>query len=305
MSIKYAILGILSWKASTGYELKKLIEDSSFFYWSGNNNQIYKALLQMQEEELVTSEVIHQDSSPTKKKYSITEEGLKELKEWVSSTPEAPEMKKMFLVQLAWSDILTDEELEKLLTQYEVEIKNQLLMEQEKARRALYTPNRNQRECMIWEMISDNLISSYRNELEWIHRVRKKLFHIQEKEVKDKMNYHVKEDYNKKYIEVVSMSNSLNNENDILDLISLCWEHEANLLLIHYEVFSEDFFNLKTKVAGNIIQKLINYNIKSAALIPEEIMNKGRFREMALETNKGNHFRMYESKDEAETWLLS
>ena len=118
------------------------------------------------------------------------------------------------------------------------------------------------------------------------------------------MNYQINEINSKKYIEVMSMSNSLNSENDILDLIALCWEHEASLLLIHYEVFSADLFNLKTKVAGGIIQKLINYNIKSAALIPEEIMSKGRFREMALETNKGHHFRMYENKEEAVTWLV-
>lgn len=119
------------------------------------------------------------------------------------------------------------------------------------------------------------------------------------------MDYQIREINNKKYIEVMNTMNSLNSENDILDLIALCWEHEAHLLIIHYEVFSEDFFNLKTKVAGNIIQKLINYNIRTAALIPEEIMSKGRFREMALEMNKGNHFRMYEGKDKAETWLLS
>lgn len=94
MSIKSAILGILSWKPSTGYELKKIFEDSSFMYWSGNNNQVYKALISMEDEELVTSKVIHQDNSPYKKIYTITEEGLKELKEWVISSPEAPEIKK-------------------------------------------------------------------------------------------------------------------------------------------------------------------------------------------------------------------
>ena len=94
MSIKYAILGILSWKPVTGYELKKIFEDCSFMYWSGNNNQIYKALTKMHDEALVTSEVIHQDSSPSKKIYTITEEGLEELKDWVLSSPEAPEVKK-------------------------------------------------------------------------------------------------------------------------------------------------------------------------------------------------------------------
>jgi len=119
------------------------------------------------------------------------------------------------------------------------------------------------------------------------------------------MNYQVKDIENKKYIELISTTSPLSAENDALDLIALCFEHEANLLMIHYASLSEEFFNLKTRVAGNILQKFINYNIKTVTVIPNEIMQKGRFREMALETNKGNHFRMYESREEAEKWLLS
>lgn len=48
----------------------------------------------------------------------------------------------------------------------------------------------------------------------------------------------------------------------------------------------------------------MNYNIKAVAVIPNEITQRGIFREFALETNKGNHFRMYESREEAEKWLL-
>ncbi len=175
MSIKFAILGILSWKDSTGYELKKIFEGSSILYWSGNNNQIYKALSQMQDQELVKSEVIHPDNSPSKKIYTITDEGLRELKEWVMSSPEAPEIKKSFLVQLAWSNMLSNQELNDLLIRYENELKTQLIMEQEKIRRALHSPNRNARESFIWEMISKNIISTYNNELNWVQETQQKL----------------------------------------------------------------------------------------------------------------------------------
>jgi PadR family transcriptional regulator, regulatory protein AphA len=304
MSIKLAILGILSWKSSTGYELKKIFEDSSFMYWSGNNNQIYKALIDMEEKDLVTSEVIHQDNSPSKKIYTITEEGLKELKEWIVSSPEAPEIKKTFLVQLAWSDMLSNQELSEVLSRYENEIKVQLIMQQEKNRRALHSPNRSTRESLIWDMISENIISTYNNELNWVRETRQKLFGNEVVGVKDKMNYQIREVDNKKYIELLSAAEPLSTENDALDLLALCWEHEAYLLMVHHTALSEDFFKLKTKVAGNFIQKFTNYNIKAVAIIPEEITQKGRFKEMALEANKGNHFRMYESKEEAEKWLV-
>ena len=305
MSIQLAILGILSWKPSTGYELKKVFEDSTFMYWSGNNNQIYKALLNMENEDLVVSEVVHQDNSPSKKIYTITEEGLKELKEWLMSSPEAPEIKKTFLVQLAWSDILSDQELSDVLSKYEDEIKLQLIMQKEKYRRNLHSPNRNTREILIWEMISENIISTYNNELNWVRATRQKLFKNKVVGGKDKMNYQLKEIENKKYIELISTPKPLNKENDALDLIALCWEHEANALMIHYTNLSEDFFKLKTKVAGDIIQKFINYSIKAAIIVPQETIQKGRFKEMAMETNKGNHFRLYESKEEAEKWLLN
>ena len=74
--------------------------------------------------------------------------------------------------------------------------------------------------------------------------------------------------------------------------------------MIHYTTLSGDFFKLQTKVAGNIIQKFINYSIKAAIILPQETIQIGRFKEMAMETNKGNHFRLYESKEEAEKWLL-
>jgi DNA-binding PadR family transcriptional regulator len=304
MSIKSAILGILSWKPSTGYELKKIFEDSSFMYWSGNNNQIYKALISLEDEELVTSEVIHQDNSPSKKIYTITEEGLKELKEWVISSPESPEIKKTFLVQLAWSDMLSNQELSEVLTKYENEIKSQLIMQQEKYRRSIYFPNRSTRESLIWEMISENIISTYNNELNWVRETRKKLFENEVVEEKDKMNYQIREIENKKYIELISTTENLSTENDALDLIALCWEHDTHSLMIHYAALSEDFFRLKTKVAGNIIQKFTNYGVKAAVIIPQETIQKGRFKEMVTETNKNNHFRMYENKEEAERWLL-
>lgn len=305
MSIKLAILGILSWKSSTGYELKKIFEDSSFMYWSGNNNQIYKALMNMENEDLVASEVVHQDNSPSKKVYTITEEGLKELKSWLVSSPEAPEIKKTFLVQFAWSDMLNNQELSDVLLKYENEIKLQLIMQKEKYRRALNSPNRSSRESLIWEMISENIISTYNNELKWVRETRQKLFENEVMEEKDKMNYQIREIESKKYIELISTTKPLSTESDALDLIALCWEHEANALMIHHANLSEDFFKLKTKVAGDIIQKFINYNIKAAIIVPQKTIQKGRFKEMAMETNKGNHFRLYESEQEAEKWLLN
>ena len=65
--------------------------------------------------------------------------------------------------------------------------------------------------------------------------------------------------------------------------------------------YQQTFSNLKPKSLGI---SFINYNIKATAIVPNETIQKGRFKEMAMETNKSNHFRLYENREEAEKWLL-
>ncbi|MDF2538036.1 MAG: hypothetical protein K0S76_1057 [Herbinix sp.] len=176
MTIDYAILGILSCRSITGYDLKKIIQEIPFMYWSGNNNQIYKSLVDLLDRGLVTNEILHQESSPSKKIYTITAEGLSELKGWVQSAPEPPECKKMFLIQLAWSDQLNEEELNTMLNKYEEEIRMQILIQHEKNRRQPFSPDRTPREEKVWDMIYENIISSYENELLWVQKVRNEIF---------------------------------------------------------------------------------------------------------------------------------
>ncbi|MDM5277511.1 DUF4180 domain-containing protein [Paenibacillus silvae] len=304
MSIQYALLGLLSWRSATGYELKKIIEESSTMYWSGNNNQIYKSLVQMLDEGLVTNEIQHQESTPSKKIYSITEKGLASLREWVLSEPETPEFKNIFLVQLAWADQLSNEELNELFIQYESRISMQLAFQQEKIRRGIPSPHRNERETFLWDKISENLLSFYQNELKWVQKIRKDLSERKQIEERTMMNFKINENGTKKYIEVIFAESPFSTEEDAVNLVALCKENESNLLLLHSQAISEDFFKLRTGVAGQMIQKWINYHVKTAAVIPKEMVNQGRFKEMALESKKSNHFRMFETRDDAENWLL-
>lgn len=76
---------------------------------------------------------------------------------------------------MAWADQLNSKELDDLLSRYEAEISLHLALQEEKKRRSLYVPNRTEREACLWEMIAENIISSYRNELLWVQQLRQKL----------------------------------------------------------------------------------------------------------------------------------
>ena len=180
MTIQYAILGLLSWRPSSGYELKKVFEESTYLYWSGNNNQIYKSLTQLQKDGLITYETVHQDGAPSKKIYSVTKKGMTELKGWIMDASAVLEFKKPFLIQMAWADMLSKDELAALFTKYEKEIEKQLIHQKEMYDRQKDWPNRSQKETFLWNMISVNLMSSYQSELAWIRKVRQQLQRIEE-----------------------------------------------------------------------------------------------------------------------------
>lgn len=119
------------------------------------------------------------------------------------------------------------------------------------------------------------------------------------------MNYKVVEKDKLKYIECDFSETPLKSEKDALDIIATCMENNANMAIVKEKAFSKDFFNLRTGLAGMILQKFINYQIKVASIIENEDKFNDRFKEMVLEANKGNDFRVFKTITEAENWLVS
>lgn len=175
MDIQYAILGLLNWKPFSGYDLKKIISDSDLFYWSGNNNQIYYSLVQLHEQGWVTQTVEVQENLPAKKIYDITDRGREELRRSAMVNPELPDLRNSFLIQLAWTDQLTDAELDTLLAAYEAEVDIQYRMRLAGSGWLEESPARTEREKVIWQHIHENILSSYRSELDWVRRLRSDL----------------------------------------------------------------------------------------------------------------------------------
>jgi PadR family transcriptional regulator, regulatory protein AphA len=188
MSIEFAILGLLSWRSLSGYDIKKMFEGSTALYWSGNNNQIYTSLVKLHKNGLVSREIEVQEDSPLRKVYSITPQGEGDLRKWLLTEPEPPQLKNTFLIQLAWADRLTPAELDALLGRYEDEMFMQLAMLQTQARQKNISPAgtprdayinvalaRTTREACLWGAIQENWISFYENELNWVRGLRSQL----------------------------------------------------------------------------------------------------------------------------------
>lgn len=175
MSIRNAILGFLSWKPFTGYELKKLFADSLSFHWSGNSNQVYGSLIQLHKDGAVSIEVQQQEKYPARKVYTITDTGREELRAWLLGEPGLPEVRNHFQIQLAWAEALSDTELDGLFESYESLLSGQILMYRDRAARGREAPDRSRREALIWRRVEEGRLAAYDAELAWATSLRKEI----------------------------------------------------------------------------------------------------------------------------------
>jgi hypothetical protein len=79
------------------------------------------------------------------------------------------------------------------------------------------------------------------------------------------MGHTVVENDGKKYLEYLPDSAKLGAERDALDLVALCIENDTNQLMVHDAALGEDFFDLRTGLAGAILQKFISYNMRTGS----------------------------------------
>ncbi len=65
------------------------------------------------------------------------------------------------------------------------------------------------------------------------------------------------------------------------------------------------FFDLRTKLAGEILQKLVNYNLKCAIIgdISAHLSKSNALRDFVYESNQGAHVHFYTEQQQFETVL--
>lgn len=100
MSLKHAILGFLSYRSMTGYDLKQAFDQSVQHFWPADQGQIYRTLNQLEKAGWVSKEVIHQEDRPNRKVYHINEAGKVEMRTWLSTPLPAPTNREPFLIQV-------------------------------------------------------------------------------------------------------------------------------------------------------------------------------------------------------------
>ncbi|MGB9112430.1 MAG: PadR family transcriptional regulator [Acidimicrobiales bacterium] len=83
MSVKHALLGLLSEEPKYGHQLRQEFEERTGDVWPLNVGQVYTTLQRLERDGLVESDA--EDSEGPQKRFRITSEGEQELAEWLAT----------------------------------------------------------------------------------------------------------------------------------------------------------------------------------------------------------------------------
>lgn len=85
-----------------------------------------------------------------------------------------------------------------------------------------------------------------------------------------------------------------------LDLImSVNYETDLNKIIIDKSLVTEEFFDLSTRLAGEILQKMINYHFKIAFVGDFSVYPSTSLRDFIYECNNGKDFFFVETQQQA------
>ena len=103
------------------------------------------------------------------------------------------------------------------------------------------------------------------------------------------MNIKINENETSKIAVIESSEILINNTQDALDLMAtINHVYDCNKMILSESAITKDFFDLKTRIAGEVLQKFTNYNIKVAIVGRFESYNSESLRDFIFESNKGS-----------------
>ena len=173
MSLEYAILGFLNYRPLSGYDLKKVFDNSVRHFWPADQSQIYRTLAKLAERGQVEQDVVRGLDHPDRKEYRITPAGQEALRTWLLTPLPSQDVRIAALVQVFFAGQLSDEQILALFERLAAEARavletyDQIPLPANAEAQAAGV----MRESFFWGLTLEYGIMSARMDLEWFENV--------------------------------------------------------------------------------------------------------------------------------------
>lgn len=173
MSLEHAIMGFLSYRPMSGYDLKKRFDESVRNFWPATQSQIYRTLKTMARDGWVWMEVDAQEDRPDRKVYHLSETGMAELLHWLRTPLPPGGGRSAWLIQVFFAHHLTNEEIVALFERYAATLQGKLAYLRGEVQ--AHIPKRfaelgSERLARLWQLTLDNGYDHLECELRWAER---------------------------------------------------------------------------------------------------------------------------------------
>ncbi|MEU6231536.1 PadR family transcriptional regulator [Kitasatospora sp. NPDC047058] len=113
MSLRHALLGLLSEHPASGYDLLKSFDTALADVWPATQSQIYTELSKLADAGLIS---VTAEGPRGRKEYTLTREGLAELQHWLTETKPQRNTRSDVLLRVFFLGVLTPEQARGYLT---------------------------------------------------------------------------------------------------------------------------------------------------------------------------------------------
>jgi len=174
LSLKHALLGIISYHEMTGYEVKQFFDSSVQHFWNAELSQIYPTLKTLEENGFVAKRVELQENRLNRNVYEITETGREEFLRWLRSPAPPADLRDPFLIRIFFGvqapveDVLIIlrrqmEEQQKVLAFSETVLRDRI-------RDSDKHPHHGTKNSLFWSLTLELAIAYRRAYIDWCER---------------------------------------------------------------------------------------------------------------------------------------
>jgi hypothetical protein len=115
----------------------------------------------------------------------------------------------------------------------------------------------------------------------------------------------VYETHGVRVLECDANEKQLRNYNEAVELIGNAFEKRASVILVPAECLDDDFFRLNTRIAGELIQKIVQYRLRLVIVgdISRHLAESTALRAFVLEANRGKDVWFVATREELDERL--
>jgi len=169
-----SLLGLLSLKPMSGYDMKKFVEESIGYFWNESYGQIYPMLKRLSRQGLVVCRVERGKGKPDRRVFSLAPRGRKQLQNWLAAPPRYAPPRNELLLKLFFGRLAGRAEMIRHVREFR-QHHAQMLIQYSHVDKWIWKTHRKHPDRPYWQMTLKYGLENSKGMVKWSDQILKSL----------------------------------------------------------------------------------------------------------------------------------